>query len=55
MQELYHEFHALDRFEQDYKQKLEEAVSLNLPRKGPYLGGRKEICFLEINVWEKLC
>ncbi|OWM80921.1 uncharacterized protein LOC116191991 isoform X2 [Punica granatum] len=35
--ELYHELHALDRFEQDYKQKLEEAESLNLPRKGECL------------------
>ncbi|KAK4797435.1 hypothetical protein SAY86_029761 [Trapa natans] len=35
--ELYHELHNLDRFEQDYKQKLEEAESLNLPRKGESL------------------
>ncbi|XP_073031720.1 protein PSK SIMULATOR 2-like isoform X1 [Primulina eburnea] len=35
--ELYHEFHALDRFEQDYQQKLGEADSLNLPRKGESL------------------
>ncbi|KAJ8538259.1 hypothetical protein K7X08_014799 [Anisodus acutangulus] len=32
--ELYHELHALDRFEQDYRRKLEELDSLNLPRKG---------------------
>ncbi|KAI7729485.1 hypothetical protein M8C21_026390 [Ambrosia artemisiifolia] len=32
--ELYHEYHALDRFEQDYRRKLEEVESLNLPRKG---------------------
>ncbi|KAI3410718.1 uncharacterized protein J3R85_018482 [Psidium guajava] len=32
--ELYHEWQALDRFEQDYRQKLEEVESLNLPRKG---------------------
>ncbi|KAL3514777.1 hypothetical protein ACH5RR_027494 [Cinchona calisaya] len=35
--ELYHEFHALDRFEQDYRRKLEEVESLNLPRKGESL------------------
>ncbi|KAF9620772.1 hypothetical protein IFM89_014505 [Coptis chinensis] len=32
--ELYHELHALDRFEQDYRRKLEEVESLHLPRKG---------------------
>nr|DAD22401.1 TPA_asm: hypothetical protein HUJ06_023864 [Nelumbo nucifera] len=32
--ELYHEFHALDRFEQDYRRKLEEVDSLHLPRRG---------------------
>ncbi|XP_057973169.1 protein PSK SIMULATOR 2-like [Malania oleifera] len=32
--ELYHEFQALDRFEQDYQRKVEEVESLNLPRKG---------------------
>ncbi|KAM7256212.1 hypothetical protein ACFE04_011953 [Oxalis oulophora] len=35
--ELYHELHALDRFEQDYQRKLEEIESLNLPRKGDCL------------------
>ncbi|KAJ0024839.1 hypothetical protein Pint_09370 [Pistacia integerrima] len=35
--ELYHELNALDRFEQDYWQKLEEVDSLNLPRKGETL------------------
>ncbi|KAI9200293.1 hypothetical protein LWI28_005548 [Acer negundo] len=35
--ELYHELNALERFEQDYRQKLEEADSLNLPRKGENL------------------
>lgn len=35
--ELYHEFHALDRFEQDYQRKLEEVDSLHLPRKGESL------------------
>ncbi|XP_027149732.1 uncharacterized protein LOC113750023 [Coffea eugenioides] len=35
--ELYHEFHALDRFEQDYRRKLEEVDSLHLPRKGESL------------------
>ncbi|KVI07771.1 Protein of unknown function DUF3475 [Cynara cardunculus var. scolymus] len=37
MQELYHEYHALDRFEQDYRRKLEEVESLHLPRKGESL------------------
>uniref|UniRef100_A0A5B6ZB92 DUF668 domain-containing protein n=1 Tax=Davidia involucrata TaxID=16924 RepID=A0A5B6ZB92_DAVIN len=32
--ELYHELNALDRFEQDYRQKLEEVESLHLPRRG---------------------
>ncbi|GFY86248.1 elongation factor G, putative [Actinidia rufa] len=32
--ELYHELNTLDRFEQDYQRKLEEAESLHLPRKG---------------------
>ncbi|KAK9165174.1 hypothetical protein Scep_000365 [Stephania cephalantha] len=32
--ELYHELHALDRFEQDYQRKLEEVESLHLPRRG---------------------
>ncbi|KAK6115200.1 hypothetical protein DH2020_007469 [Rehmannia glutinosa] len=36
--ELYHELHALDRFEQDYQRKLEEVDSLHLPRKGETLG-----------------
>lgn len=35
--ELYHELHALDRLEQDYRQKLEEVESLNLPRRGESL------------------
>ncbi|KAK3231806.1 hypothetical protein Dsin_003687 [Dipteronia sinensis] len=35
--ELYHELNALDRFEQDYRRKLEEAESLNLPRRGENL------------------
>ncbi|KAL8201899.1 hypothetical protein R6Q57_011046 [Mikania cordata] len=35
--ELYHEWHTLDRFEQDYRRKLEEAESLHLPRKGESL------------------
>ncbi|KAJ0085516.1 hypothetical protein Patl1_09537 [Pistacia atlantica] len=35
--ELYHELNAWDRFEQDYRQKLEEVDSLNLPRKGETL------------------
>ncbi|KAI3724397.1 hypothetical protein L2E82_36171 [Cichorium intybus] len=32
--ELYHEYHALDRFEVDYRRKVEEVESLHLPRKG---------------------
>ncbi|XAR64199.1 hypothetical protein NMG60_11024451 [Bertholletia excelsa] len=32
--ELYHELNALDRFEQDFRRKVEEMESLNLPRKG---------------------
>ncbi|XP_048332040.1 protein PSK SIMULATOR 2 [Ziziphus jujuba] len=35
--ELYHELNALDRFEQDYRRKLEEVEALNLPRKGESL------------------
>ncbi|KAL2538201.1 hypothetical protein Fot_19592 [Forsythia ovata] len=35
--ELYHELHALDRFEQDYRRKVEEVDSLHLPRKGESL------------------
>ncbi|KAJ0492868.1 hypothetical protein HanIR_Chr12g0579651 [Helianthus annuus] len=35
--ELYHEYHALDRFEQDYRRKLEEVEALHLPRKGESL------------------
>ncbi|KAK1388540.1 Serine/arginine-rich splicing factor 2 like [Heracleum sosnowskyi] len=32
--ELYHELIALDRFEQDYKRKVKEVESLQLPRRG---------------------
>ncbi|VFQ81933.1 unnamed protein product [Cuscuta campestris] len=35
--ELYHELHALDRFEQDYRRQIDELVSSNLPRKGESL------------------
>ncbi|XP_076886229.1 protein PSK SIMULATOR 2-like [Bidens hawaiensis] len=35
--ELYHEYHALDRFEQDYRRKIEEVDALHLPRKGESL------------------
>eukprot|EP00252_Welwitschia_mirabilis_P027478 TRINITY_DN942_c0_g1_i6.p1 TRINITY_DN942_c0_g1~~TRINITY_DN942_c0_g1_i6.p1 ORF type:complete len:659 (-),score=167.73 TRINITY_DN942_c0_g1_i6:275-2251(-) len=31
--ELYHEMHALDRFEQDYRRKIQEEESLNVPNK----------------------
>ncbi|XP_047327646.1 protein PSK SIMULATOR 2-like isoform X2 [Impatiens glandulifera] len=32
--DLYHELNALDRFEDDFRRKVEEMESLNLPRKG---------------------
>ncbi|CAL5190073.1 unnamed protein product [Lathyrus oleraceus] len=32
--ELYHELNALDRFQQDYNQKVKELESLNLPLNG---------------------
>ncbi|KAL5706499.1 hypothetical protein ACHQM5_024659 [Ranunculus cassubicifolius] len=35
--ELYHELHALDRYEQDYRRKLDEVESLHLPRRGESL------------------
>jgi hypothetical protein len=35
--ELYHELNALDRFEQDYRRKVEEVESLHLPRRGESL------------------
>ncbi|KAI9113131.1 hypothetical protein K1719_015656 [Acacia pycnantha] len=35
--ELYHELNAFDRFEQDYRQKIQEMESLNLPLKGESL------------------
>ncbi|KAJ6708726.1 FACTOR G putative (DUF668)-RELATED [Salix koriyanagi] len=35
--ELYHELNALDRFDQDYQQKLYEVQSQNLPQKGESL------------------
>ncbi|KAI4316943.1 hypothetical protein L6164_024867 [Bauhinia variegata] len=35
--ELYHELNALERFEQDYQQKVKEMESLNLPLKGESL------------------
>ncbi|XVF35955.1 hypothetical protein REPUB_Repub19eG0016400 [Reevesia pubescens] len=35
--ELYHECNALDRFDQDYRQKLEEVEALNLPKRGENL------------------
>lgn len=35
--ELYHEYHALGRFEQDYRRKLEEVEALHLPKKGESL------------------
>ncbi|XP_010271564.1 PREDICTED: uncharacterized protein LOC104607595 [Nelumbo nucifera] len=35
--ELYHELHALDRFEQDYRRKLDEVESLHLSQRGESL------------------
>ncbi|WRX30374.1 protein of unknown function DUF668 - like 7 [Theobroma cacao] len=35
--ELYHELNALDRFDEDYRRKLEEVESLNLPKRGENL------------------
>ncbi|KAB1203642.1 hypothetical protein CJ030_MR8G002792 [Morella rubra] len=35
--ELYHELHAFDRFEQDYRRKIEEMESLSLPKGGDSL------------------
>eukprot|EP01018_Ginkgo_biloba_P018768 Gb_38203 [translate_table: standard] len=35
--ELYHELHALDRFEQDYRRKLQEEESLNVSQRGDSL------------------
>ncbi|XP_050363673.1 protein PSK SIMULATOR 2 [Argentina anserina] len=35
--ELYHELNSLDRFEQDYRRKLEEAKALHLPLRGESL------------------
>lgn len=36
MQELYHELHALDRFEQDYHRKLQEEDNSNAAQRGFY-------------------
>lgn len=44
-QELYHELHALDRFQQDYQHKLEEVDSLHLPRKGLWCFTSEETYF----------
>lgn len=44
VQELYHELNALDRFEQDYRRKLEEVEALHLPRKG----GHSSIFHLQV-------
>jgi hypothetical protein len=38
LQELYHELHALDRFEQDYRRKLQEEDNSNAAQKGNMLG-----------------
>eukprot|EP00262_Sarcandra_glabra_P007261 TRINITY_DN1994_c0_g1_i1.p1 TRINITY_DN1994_c0_g1~~TRINITY_DN1994_c0_g1_i1.p1 ORF type:complete len:630 (-),score=85.29 TRINITY_DN1994_c0_g1_i1:94-1983(-) len=35
--ELYHELHALDRFEQDYRRKVQEEASLHVTRRGESL------------------
>lgn len=34
MQELYHELHALDRFDQDYRRKLQEEDNSNATQRG---------------------
>ena len=34
LQELYHELHALDRFEQDYQRKLQEEDNSNAAQRG---------------------
>lgn len=34
LQELYHELHALDRFEQDYRRKLQEEDNSNATQRG---------------------
>lgn len=36
-QELYHELHTLDRFEQDYQRKHQEEVVLHAGRRGEIL------------------
>lgn len=36
LQELYHEMHALDRFEQDYRHKVQEEDNSNTSQKGSY-------------------
>ncbi|KAL2895473.1 DNA ligase [Bienertia sinuspersici] len=41
--ELYHELNACDRFEQDYRQKVEELKSLKLPRKGEIKAGEEAV------------
>lgn len=37
MQELYHEMHALDRFEQDCRRKAQEEDSSNAAQRGTYV------------------
>lgn len=51
LQELYHEFHALDRFEQDYRRKIEELDSLSLPRKGLLQIIENWVLFI-ITIWQ---
>jgi len=34
VQELYHELHALDRFDQDYRRKLQEEDNSNATQRG---------------------
>ncbi|GFS30683.1 elongation factor G, putative [Actinidia rufa] len=41
--ELYHELNSLDRFEQDYRQKLDEVESLHLPHKGVILVSKEPV------------
>lgn len=53
-QELYHELNTLDRFEQDYKQKLEEAELLNLPGTGQWNTHPPTVLVFRIITWSVL-
>lgn len=47
LQELYHEMHALDRFEQDYRRKAQEEDNSNTTQKSNYF-------FVYLN-WRYFC